>query len=137
MKLKIIGTVFCTLILAGIFVPVASSEEQGAALDIEISGGFKTKMAIRNVGDTDALLVYWNASISGGFIKKINASYTGFIGSLPPHGDMIDLVITFPSDQLTGFGKVTITGTVDSLLTSPVVEEVDGFLFFFYMIILN
>jgi len=123
--------------MVAVFIPVVSSEEQAAALNIEITGGLHTKMIIRNVGDTDALLVSWNATIAGGFIKKINLSYSGFIGSLPPHNDMIDFVITFPADQLTGFGKVTITGTVDSLLTSPVEKEITGFLFFFYMIILQ
>lgn len=135
-KKKIIGTVLFTFLIIIISSPVISSEERGAVLDIEFSSGLNTKMVIRNVGDTDALFVYWNASIAGGFIKKINLSYSGFIGSIPPHEDMIDFVITFPSEQLTGFGKIKITGTVDSLLTSPVVEEINGFLLFFFVIIL-
>lgn len=126
----------CAILIMLVFSPTISSEERGAALDIKITGGLNTKMIIRNVGDTDALFVYWNTTITGGFIKKINLSYNGFIGSLPPYNDMVDLVITFPSDQIKGFGRVTITGTADSLLTSPVVEQVDGFLLFFFIILL-
>lgn len=134
MKKKIIGSIVCMSLIIAIIIPGTSAEDQGAVLDIEISGGLHTKIIIRNVGDTDALLVNVNATIKGGFIRKINLSYSGFVGSLPPHNDMIDLVITFPSNQLIGFGKVKITATADSLLTSPVAEEVDGFLLFFYMI---
>ena len=137
MNYKIIGLFVCVLLIAAITLPVSSAEERGALLDIKISGGLHTKIIVRNIGDADAAFVNVNASIKGGFIKKINLSYSGFVGSLPPHNDMLDLVITFPSDQLKGFGKVTITAAADSLLTSPVVEQVDGFLLFFYMIILS
>lgn len=136
MKKKMIGLIICMFLIAAIILPPISAEDQGAVLDIEITGGLHTKIIIRNVGDTDAVFVNFNASLKGGFIKKINLSYSGFVGSLPPHNDIVDLVITFPSDQLIGFGKVTITATADSLLTSPVEEKVDGFLLFFYMIIL-
>jgi len=136
MRKKAIVVFLCAILTMLAFSPITSSEERGAALDIKISGGLNTKMIVRNVGDTDALLVSWNATITGGFIKKINLSYNGFIGSLPPSNDMVDLVITFPSDQIRGFGRVTITGTADSLLTSPVVEEVDGLLLFFFIVIL-
>ncbi len=136
MKKKRIGLIICIFLIIAIFLPVTSAEDQGAILDIEITGGLNTKIIIRNVGNTDAVFVNINASLKGGFVKKINLSYSGFVGSLPPHNDMVDLVITFPSDQLIGFGKVTITATADSLLTSPIEEEVDGFLLLFYMIIL-
>jgi hypothetical protein len=136
MKKKILGLFLCLFFIMAMILPETLAENPGAVLDIDISGGLKTKIKIRNVGDADAVFVYFNASIKGGFIKEINMSYSGFVGSLPPTDDMLDLVITFPSDQLFGFGKVTISATADSLLTSPVNEEVDGFLLFFYMIIL-
>ena len=136
MKKKILGLILCIFFIMATILPETLAENPGAVLDIEISGGFKTKIKIRNVGDADAVFVNLNASIKGGFIKEINLSYSGFVGSLPPHNDMVYLVIAFPSDQLVGFGKVTIKATADSLLTSPVEEEVDGFLLFFYMILL-
>ena len=116
---------------------MSTAEERGAALEIEIFGGFKTGAIIRNVGDTDALLVSWNISLEGGFLKKINVSSLGFVGSLPPHNGMVDLVITLPPDQITGFGKVTITVTADSLLTSQIKKEAEGLLLFFFVLILS
>ena len=113
----------CLFLIAATILPATSAEGLGAILGIEITGGLHTKIIIRNVGDTDAVFVNINVSLKGGFVKKINISYSGFVGSLPPHNDMEDLVITFPSDQLIGFGKFTITATSDSLLTSSVEEE--------------
>jgi hypothetical protein len=133
---KIVGILVCMLLIAVPILPVTSAEDQGAALEIEIFGGFHTGAIIRNVGDTDALIVSWNISIYGGFIKKINVTSKGVVGSLPPHNGMVDLVITLPSDQITGFGRVTITAIADSLLTSPIEKEVDGLMLFFFMIIL-
>ncbi len=115
---------------------MTSAEDRGAALEVEIFGGFHTGAIIRNVGDTDALFVSWNVSIYGGFIKKINVTSKGVVGSLPPHNGMVDLVITLPSDQIIGFGRITIKATADSLFTSPIEKEVDGFMLFFFMILL-
>ena len=137
MKKKLLGIfVFVVLVTLSIY-PMSSAEEQGAALEIEFFGGFKTGMTIRNVGDTDALLVSWNISLEGGFIKKINVSSLGFVGSLPPHNGMVDLVITLPSDQITGIGKVTIKATADSLFTSQINKETEGLLLFFFVILLS
>ena len=136
MKKKIIGIFVCILLIAVPILPMTSAEDRGAALEVEIFGGFHTGAIIRNVGDTDALFVSWNVSIYGGFIKKINVTSKGVVGSLPPHNGMVDLVITLPSDQITGFGRVTIKVTADSLFTSPIEKEVDGFMLFFFMILL-
>ena len=136
MKKKIIGIFVCILLIAVPILPMTSAEDRGAALEVEIFGGFHTGAIIRNVGDTDALFVSWNVSIYGGFIKKINVTSKGVVGSLPPHNGMVYLVITLPSDQVTGFGRVTIKVTADSLFTSPIEKEVDGFMLFFFMILL-
>ena len=136
MKKKIIGIFVCILLIAVPILPMTSAEDRGAALEVEIFGGFHTGAIIRNVGDTDALFVSWNVSIYGGFIKKINVTSKGVVGSLPPHNGMVDLVINLPSDQITGFGRVTIKATADSLFTSPIEKEVDGFMLFFFMILL-
>ena len=137
MKTKLVGILVCMLLITIPISQMSSAEEQGAALEIEFFGGLKTGMIIRNIGDTDALFVYWNISIDGGFIKKVNISKSGFIGSLPPHDDMIDLVITLPKDQISGFGKVTIKATADSLFTSRIEKEVDGLLLFFFVLLLK
>lgn len=137
MKAKLLGILVCMLFLTIPISQIVPAEEQGAAFEIEFFGGLKTGMILRNIGDTDALFVYWNISIDGGFIKKINVSKSGFIGSLPPHNGMIDLVITLPSDQISGFGRVKIKATADSLLTSKIEKEIDGLLFFFFVILLK
>ena len=136
MSKKILGIFVSMLLISVPVLSVSSSEDQGAALEIEIFGGLHSGAKIRNIGDTDALFVYWNISAEGGLIKKINVSYDGIVGSLPPYDDMVELVITFPSDQIRGFGRVTIKITAGSLLTSEIVKEVDGFLLFFFMILL-
>jgi len=136
MKKKILGILVCAVLITLSIFPMSSAEERGAALEIEIFGGFKTGIIIRNVGDTDALLVSWNVSLEGGFLKKINVSSLGFVGSLPPHNGMVDLVITLPADQITGFGKVTIIATADSLFTSQIKKEAEGLLLFFFVLIL-
>ena len=136
MKKKIIGIFVCILLIAVPILPMTSAEDRGAALEVEIFGGFHTGAIIRNVGDTDALFVSWNVSIYGGFIKKINVTSKGVVGSLPPHNGMVDLVITLPSDQIIGFGRITIKATADSLFTSPIEKEVNGFMLFFFMILL-
>jgi len=110
--------------------------DKGAALEIEIFGGFHTGAFIRNIGDTDALLVYWNITVEGGLLKPINVSNSGGVGSLPPYSNGVDLRITLPSDKLQGFGKIKIKVTADSLLTSQIEKEADAFLLLFYMIIL-
>jgi hypothetical protein len=137
MKTRLLVIFVCMLFLTIPISHIIPAEEQGAALEIEFFGGFKTGIVLRNIGDTDALFVNWNISIDGGFIKKINVSKSGFIGSLPPHNGMIDLVITLPSDQISGFGRVTIKATADSLLTSKIEKEIDGLLFFFFVILLK
>jgi len=136
MEKKILGIFVCMLLIAVPVLTVTSAEDRVAALEIEIFGGFHTGAIIRNVGDTDAIFVIWNVSAEGGFIKKINVSSSGIVGSLPPHNGMVELVITLPSDQIRGFGRVTIKVTADSLFTSKIEKEVDGFLLFFFMIIL-
>lgn len=134
---KIILGIFVLMLFISVPVlSVSSAEERGAALEIEIFGGLHTGAKIRNIGDSDALFVFWNVSAEGGFIKKINVSTSGVVGSLPPHEGMVDLVITLPSDQIRGFGRVKIKVTADSLFTSEINKEVDGFLLFFFMIIL-
>jgi len=136
MNKKILG-IFVFILLINIPVlSVSSVEDKGAALEIEIFGGLHTGAKIRNIGDTDALFVFWNVSAKGGFIKNINVSTSGVVGSLPPHNSMVDLVITLPSDKIRGFGIVKIMVTAGSLFTSEINKEVDGFLLFFFMIIL-
>jgi hypothetical protein len=137
MKLKVLGISVCMLLITIPVFQMSSAKEQGAALEIEFFGGLETGMKLRNIGDADALFIYWNISLEGGFLKKINISKTGFIGSLPPHNGMVDLVVTLPSDQISGFGKVTITATADSLFTSPIEKEVEGLLLFFFVLILK
>ncbi len=136
MNKKILGIFVCMLLIAVPVLTVTSAEDKGAALEIEIFGGLCTGIIIRNVGDTDALFVIWNVSVDGGFIKIINVSSSGVVGSLPPYNGIVELVITLPSDQIRGFGRVTIKVTADSLFTSKIEKEVDGFLLFFFMILL-
>ena len=137
MNRKIFGIILCMLLIALPILTTASSEPKGAALDIEIFGGLKCGAKIRNVGDTDALFLGYNLTISGGFLKPINSTITGFLGNLPPHNGAVDLVITFPSDQIAGFGKVTITAQADSLNTSPIERQADAIVFFFFVILLS
>ncbi len=136
MKKKVLGIFVFMLLIVSPVLSVSSAEDSGAALELEIFGGLHTGAIIRNIGDTDALFVFWNVSAEGGFIKKINVTSSGVVGSLPPHDGIVDLVITLPSDQIRGFGRVKIKVTADSLLTSDIEKEVDGFLLFFFMIIL-
>ena len=137
MNRKIFGIIFCTLLITLPVLTTVSTEPKGAALEIEIFGGLKCGAKIRNIGDTDALLVGYNISISGGFLKPINSTITGFLANLPPHNGVVDLVLTFPSDQITGLGKVTITAQADSLTTSPIEKQVDAIVFFFFVIHLS
>jgi hypothetical protein len=136
MKKKVLGIFVCMLLIVVPVLSVSSAEDSGAALEIEIFGGLHTGAIIRNIGDTYSLFVFWNVSAEGGFIKKINVASSGVVGSLPPHDGIVDLVITLPSDQIRGFGRVKIKVTADSLFTSDIEKEVDGFLLFFFMIIL-
>jgi hypothetical protein len=134
---KIIGIFICMLLISIPVLSVSSAEDKGAALEIEVFGGLHTGVTIRNVGDTDALFVYWNITAEGGFIKKINVTSSGVVASLPPNNDdMVELKITLPSDQIRGFGKITIKVRAGSLLTSEIEKEVDGFLLFFFLILL-
>jgi len=133
---KMIGIFVCMLLISVPVLSVSSAEDKGAALEIEIFGGLHTGAKIRNIGDTDALFVFWNITAEGGLLKKINVSSSGMVGSLPPYDDSVELVITLPSDQIRGFGKLTIKVTADSLFTSEIEKEVDVFLLFFFMIIL-
>lgn len=137
MKTKLIGSIICILLLTIPVVSIASSEPKGAVLELEIFGGLKTGVKIRNIGDTDALFVSYNVSINGGFLKPVNYTLTGGLGSLPVHNGAIDLVITIPSTYTQAFGKVTITATVDSLLTSPITKQTDALLLFFFILLLE
>lgn len=126
----------CMLLITIPILSASSGEDKGAALEIEVFGGLHTGVKIRNIGDTDALFVSWNITAQGGLLKKINISSSGVVASLPPYDDSVELVITLPSDQIRGFGKLTIKVTADSLLTSEIEKEVDVFLLFFFMIIM-
>jgi len=133
---KILGIFVCMVLMVIPVMSVTSTENRGAALEINILGGFHPRVKIRNLGDTDALFVYWNVSAEGGLIKEINVSSSGLIGSLPPYNGVVELVINFPSDQIRGFGRIRIKVTAGSLFTSEIEKEVDGFLLFFFVIIL-
>ena len=137
MKIKIIGSIICILLLTIPVLSTASTEPKGAVLELEIFGGLRTGAKIRNVGDTDALFVYYNVSINGGFLKPVNYTITGGVGSLPVHNGAIDLVITIPSTYTQAFGKVTITATTDSLLTSPITKQTDALMLFFFVILMQ
>ena len=137
MKTKIIGSILCILLLTIPVLSTASTEPKGAVLELELFGGLKTGAKIRNVGDTDALLIYYNVSINGGFLKPINYTISGGVGSLPVHNGAVDLVITIPSTYTQAFGKVTLTATADSLFTSPITKQTDALLLFFFVILME
>jgi hypothetical protein len=137
MKTKLIGTIICILLLTIPVLSTASTEPKGAVLELEIFGGLSAGAKLRNIGDTDALFVFYNISINGGFLKPINYTITGGLGTLPQHNGAVDLVITFPSSVIQGFGKATITATADSLTTSPITTQADALVLFFFVLILR
>jgi hypothetical protein len=137
MKRKIFGIIICLLLLTIPVLTISSTEPTGAALEIEIFGGLRTGMKLRNIGEDDALFVYYNLSITGGFLKPINYTNTGFLGTLPPSQGVLDVVITVPTTYTQAFGKVIITATADSLLTSPITKQQDALLLFFFVLLLQ
>ena len=131
MNTKIIGILVCIFLLTIPVFTTTSTQPTGAALELELFGGFRTGAKIRNVGDSDAIFVFYNVSINGGLFKPINHTITGGLATLPPCQGVIDYVITIPPAVTQGIGKITLIATVDSLTTAPITKQADGLLLFF------
>jgi PKD repeat protein len=83
---------------------------------------------IHNKGTLDVTSVNWSIALDGGFVL-LGKIKSGTIASLPA-GDS-----TVISDRpLFGFGKITITVTVEVPGSEPVTKTVSGFLLFFFVL---
>jgi PKD repeat protein len=104
--------------------------EGSSILEIgNITGGlFGVSAEIHNTGTNDVTAVNWSIAVDDGlvFLGKIKS---GMIATLPA-GD--STVVT--DRPLFGFGKITITVTIEVPDSEPVTKTVSGFLLFFLVL---
>jgi glucose/arabinose dehydrogenase len=117
MKYKIISLLFCTsILLTGYGSAINSSSINFSnisldtyELDIEvINGGFGINAIIRNTGETNATNIKWSIQLEGGIIL-VGKKSSGEISLLRP-----DKTTTIETPSIFGFGKTTITVTVEA-----------------------
>jgi len=106
---------------------------KGPQLEIgDVKGGIRIGAKIKNIGDAQATDVSWNINIETRFPPKIK-DWSDEIQSLQPKESE-----TISTDEwLFGLGRVWITITAETAYAEPVEKEVTGFIFLFYVIILN
>jgi len=96
----------------------------------DISGGvLQVSSEITNIGDADASDVEWSISIDGGILIA-GKEAEGTITTLEP-GDT-EVVINKP---VLGLGRVEIIVTASADDVEEATKTVDGFVFFFFVII--
>jgi len=101
-------------------------------LQIEILLGRNLRVTVSNVGDGDAIDVYWSLDIVGGFFGFIDYHIGGTVDILTA-GNKTS-VETFKAP--CGFGKIDLDIRVGASNSEESVYLIDGRIFFFLIIIL-
>lgn len=101
---------------------------EGCELEIELIHHIPgITMIIRNVGDADCTNVNWSIRFDGVFIP-IGRETTGTIPCIPP-----ETSITVGHSLIFGFGRTTITMSVDCDEGSPLTAEQEAFIILFFI----
>jgi hypothetical protein len=90
-------------------------------LMINITGGFlRLHVSVTNIGSINETNLPWDIQVKGGVFHRVNISDAGVLASLSA-GAVTSLAM---AKVLFGFGKITVSVTVDSLT-----KDAEGFLF--------
>ncbi len=92
-------------------------------------GWLQPKVIITNAGSATAYDVEVSAQVSGGILKRINASFSTTVAAVPA-GESLQLAI----GPLFGFGPVTISVMARATNAEEVTKEVSGFVFIIFLI---
>jgi len=102
--------------------------ELGCELEIElIFGGYGITMIIKNIGDSNCTNVKWSITFNGGIIL-LGRDTSGTIICIPPGEN-----VTVRSRWIIGFGRTTITGSVECAEGSSVTKEQEAFVLLFFI----
>ena len=128
MRNKFGGIVGCMLVLLPILTTVAVADP-GPQLDLDIKGGRKVNLVLRNIGDETVLGPNIDMEIVGGLIiKPREFSGSLYLALLPTKQETVPI-------SVCGLGHVIITVTVDASNADPVTEKVNGFVFGRFIIV--
>lgn len=107
------------------------SQEISHLLVERIKGRFnKIVVDVTNSGQKDARLVNWSVTVNGGILKRIDHRSSGTITTLPKGSTATVVTNRIPF----GFGRLSITVTVETSQTHVLTQSATGFKLFFFVI---